>query len=439
MTNKERILAKLGIDSLNDMQLDVEHELLTGRSDVTVLSPTGSGKTLAYLLPLVQMLDASSDEVQALVLVPGRELALQSQTVLRDMGSGLRSMALYGGRPAMEEHRKLREVRPQVVFATPGRINDHLAKHNVDASRLTYLVIDEFDKCLAMGFQEEMQQVIAQLPALRRRILLSATDAEEIPSFVSRRTVLIDWLDDEEQVNDRVSLYLVRSPQKDKLAELSRLLRTFREGSTIVFLNFRDSVERTAAYLESEGFVLSAFHGGLDQKQREAALYRFSNGSANVLVCTDLASRGLDIPDVDNIVHYHLPPGEQEYIHRVGRTARWQATGRAWFLLGPSEHMPEYITDEPEPFTLTDVPSTPTLPRMVTIYIGKGRKDKISKGDIMGFLCKTAGLSREDIGRIDVHERYSYAAVAGNMLRQALRNTRGQKIKGHKTVVEVIK
>lgn len=436
--NIETIISKLGIEP-NPMQEEAFQAILHSDKDVVVLSPTGSGKTLAYLLPLVQRLDTMSNNVQAVILVPGRELARQSLDVLKSLGSGLRAMALYGGRPTMDEHRELRQVRPQIVFATPGRLNDHLEKANFDTSQVQWIVIDEFDKCLEMGFQDEMARVIEKLPNIRRRLLLSATETEAIPRFVNMgRTQRIDYRTEDEQTNDRVKLFTVRSPQPDKLETLAQLLRSF-QGSTIVFLNYRDSVERTASYLREQGFELSWYHGGLEQRQREEALYRFVNASANVLISTDLASRGLDIPDVDNIVHYHLPETEDNYIHRVGRTARWDKQGRTFFLLNANETLPEYVKEPATEYTIPDNLPTPTPARMRTIYIGKGKKDKISKGDVVGFLCKKGGLKSNEIGRIDVKERYTYVAILRSRLCSVLRGTQGEKIKGVKTIVEEVR
>ncbi len=433
------ILQRLNIESLNKMQYQAGDVMVNTDSDLVILSATGSGKTLAYLLPLAGMLNPESDELQAVVIVPGRELALQSHDVFTRMGCGLRSMALYGGRAAMDEHRNLRKIKPQIVFATPGRLNDHLDKGNIVADDVSYLVIDEFDKCLKMGFRDEMSAVISKLPYVERHVLLSATDAEEIPGFVNMgKVVRIDFLTDS-QIPDRINLFVAKSKDKDKLDALYSLLCSFGESSTIVFLNYRDSVERVSGFLRDKGFVVSAFHGGLDQKAREDAVYRFSNGSASVLVGTDLAARGLDIPEVDNIVHYHLPQGEDEYIHRVGRTGRWQAKGRAFFLLGPEETLPEYIKDTPEEYELPTDVETPPQPRMVTLYIGKGKKDKISKGDVLGFLCKVGGLKGSEIGRIDVKERCAYAAVSRDKWKSVVARTAGEKLKGIKTVVELIK
>lgn len=441
MMDIQKILRKLGITSLNEMQQHTAEAVISSSGDVVLLSPTGTGKTLAYLLPLIQLLDADSSQVQALVVTPGRELALQSDTVLKSMGSGLRSTACYGGRPAMDEHRVLKDVCPHIVFGTPGRLNDHLDKNNISRYHIRYLVIDEFDKCLEMGFQSEMQKLIHGLPALERRILLSATNAEQIPQFVNmaKKGTLIDFLPEAEQTSQRVTLYQVHSPEKDKLDTLRQLLLSFGNESSIVFLNYRDAVMRVSHYLKDQGFTVSCFHGGLEQRNREDALYRFSNGSANVLVATDLASRGLDIPDIQHIIHYHLPESEEGYIHRVGRTARWESSGRAYFILNDGERIPDYVEGNVEDLQPTPLSQEPSQPRMGTLYIGKGKKDKISKGDIVGFLCKKCGLAPNDVGRIDVKDRYAYVAVVRARLPQVVKMSKGEKIKGTKTVFEPVK
>lgn len=438
--NMNEILDKLGIVQLNDMQEETINAILRNDGDVVLLSPTGSGKTLAYLLPLTQMVNPNFDEVQAIIVVPGRELALQSATVLKDMGCGLRAYACYGGRAAMDEHRVLSQVRPHIIFATPGRLNDHLEKGNISASFVKFLVIDEFDKCLEMGFMEEMRRLLDALPSVRRKFLLSATDAESIPRFVNMgRTQQLDFLVEEEQVSSRVQVYQVESPIKDKLDTLRILLLDLGTQSSIVFLNYRDSVERVALFLKEQGFTISFFHGGLEQRQREDALYKFSNGSANILVATDLASRGLDIPDIDNIIHYHLPESEQGYVHRVGRTARWEAQGRAFFITNSEESIPKYVEGEVEKYIPHPVTDVIPLPRMVTLYIGKGKKDKLSKGDIVGFLCKKGGLTSAEIGKISVEERFTYVAIDRQKFPSVLSLIQGEKIKGIKTIFEKVR
>ena len=437
--NQSEVLQKLGITDLSDMQKATSDAFGKGTRDIVVLSPTGTGKTLAYMLPLVSCIDMERDDVQAVVIVPGRALALQPASILQSMGCGVRGYACYGGRMAMDEHRELRKVQPHIVFATPGRLVDHLNKGNISPYGVRTVVIDEFDKCLDMGFSDEMSRALDSLKFAKRRVLLSATDAESIPQFVRMADALtVDFLDKEHDVSSRISVQTLRSPEKDKLETLWAYLCTTGGESTIVFVNHRESVERIAAFLSSRGMVVSAYHGGLDQRQREAALYRFANGSANVMVCTDLGSRGLDIDGVGHVVHYHAPETQDACVHRTGRTARWDATGTSLFILGPGENLPPYV-DEARETTLPECLPSPPKPRMATIYIGKGKKDKISRGDIVGFLCKKGGLGKDDVGKIDVKERYSYAAVKSELAARLLKTVAGEKIKGLKTVFELIK
>lgn len=431
------ITSGLGIHTSAMQQAAIDVIAGTNKN-LVLLSPTGSGKTLAYLLPLSQLLDSSTDSVQAIVIVPGRELAIQSAEVLQKMKAGIRGYASYGGRPTMDEHREIRKTMPHVIFATPGRLNDHLDKGNFDTTNVRFTVIDEFDKCLEMGFADEMSRAVERLPQYARRIFLSATDMTEDARLTSvLSTNGFRCLDYRSEDNaEKVTTFVVHSSDKDKLATLSDLLCSFEGKSTIVFLNYRDSVERTFQYLTDKGFTPIAYHGGLDQKAREEAIYRFANGSVNVLVSTDLGSRGLDIPNVSNVVHYHLPETEEAYTHRVGRTARWDKTGNAFFLLGPEETVPEYVNDDVDEYVMPDVLPQPIAPNMVTLYIGKGKKDKISKGDIVGYLCKTGGLKGNEIGRIDVYDYYSYVAVSRKKLKTVLHNAQGGKIKGQRTKVE---
>ena len=440
-----QLIAKAGITP-NGMQTATIDAVQNGSGDVIVLSSTGTGKTLAYLLPVAAQTDTTSTTLQTLVVVPGRELALQSDTVLKSIGSGIRSMAVYGGRPTMDEHRLLRQQRPQIIFGTPGRINDHIAKGNIDVQRLAFLVIDEFDKCLDMGFQQEIETLLHSIPVKTRRILLSATQPEKMEATMNsyrsgHKITTLDFRPDDDVATDRIKVLAVHSEEKDKLPALAQLLGQIGQESSVVFLNYRDAVERVTNYLLEQGFSAIAYHGALEQKEREEHLYLFANHSVNTLVSTNLGSRGIDIPDINNIIHYHLPESEQDYIHRIGRTARWDKTGRTFFLLGPEETLPEYVDADVEDYNLSDhADEAPTLPPMVTIYIGKGKKDKkdkISKGDIVGFLCKCGGLQSKDIGRIDVYDSYAYVAVARLQAPKMLKKVKGQKIKGQKTIVEV--
>lgn len=440
--NYNEIFRRLGIAELNVMQ-EATIEAARRNKQIVLLSPTGSGKTLAYLLPLVDRIDTNSNDVQAVVIVPSRELARQTQQVLQQIGEGVRSVAVYGGRAAMDEHRTINGKQPHVIIGTPGRLNDHLGKQNFSAQSVTMLVIDEFDKCLELGFQEEMQQVLQQLPNVSRRTLLSATDCPEIPLFVTSALQnsyeRLDFLDEEQQIPDRIDVSIVRSPQKDKLETLSRLLCHLGQRSSIVFVNYRESVERTAQYLSKQGFSAIAFHGGMDQDLRERALFRFSSGACNILVCTDLAARGLDLPEVDSIIHYHLPIDGQAYVHRNGRTARWDAEGLSFLLLGPEEYQPDFIESELPLVELPENLPAPSQPKWESMYIGRGKKDKLSRGDIAGFMMKIGRLEKDEVGRIEVRDHCSYVSVKRSRVCELMLCIRGQKIKGMKTIIEPTK
>ena len=440
------ILHNLKIQELTPMQ-EAAKEAYQSAKDLVLLSPTGSGKTLAFLLPLVQTLKADIQGVQALVLVPSRELALQIETVFKSMGTLFKAMSCYGGRPAMEEHRTMKGIHPTVIIGTPGRMSDHLRKENFNAATVVTLVIDEFDKCLEFGFHDEMAEVIGQLPSLKKRVLLSATDAEEIPQFAGvggdtpssgSRFMKLDFLAPE-ALAPRLRLHKVVSPEKDKLETLYNLLCTLGYHSTLVFCNYRESVERVVGYLKARKFPCDMFHGGMEQPDRERALYKFRNGSCAVLISTDLAARGLDIPDIRHVVHYHLPVAEDGFIHRNGRTARWEAEGNAFLILHDEERIPDYVPRPLEEFELPEPTPQPALPEFVTLYIGKGKKDKINKIDIVGFLSKKGGLGRDDVGRVDVKDHYAFAAISRKKAKQTLKLIQNEKRKGVKTLIELAK
>ena len=402
-------LHNLKIEELNPMQ-EASLEQATGRKDVILLSPTGSGKTLAYLLPLLLTLKPGNDNVQVLILVPSRELALQIDSVFKAIG-------------------------------TPGRITDHLSKGNFNPETIETLIIDEFDKSLEFGFHDEMAEIITQLPGLKKRMLLSATDAEEIPEFTGlHRTVRLNFLPDAaDEQESRLKLMKVFSPAKDKVDTLYNLLCTLGSSSSIVFCNHRDAVDRVQKLLADKKLFAERFHGGMEQPDRERALYKFRNGSCHVLISTDLAARGLDIPEIEHIIHYHLPVNEEAFTHRNGRTARWDATGTSYLILHAEEKLPAYIPEDMETVALPENPPRPPKSVWSTIYIGKGKKEKLSKMDIAGFLYKKGNLTREDVGAIDVKEHYAFVAVRRAKVKQLLNLIQGEKIKGMKTIIEEAK
>ncbi len=441
MLDTKILLTNLGIEQLIPMQEKMGKAAIQ-QGGVVLLSPTGSGKTLAYLLPLVSLVNPTNDALQAAVVLPTRELAQQSEDVLKRMKTGLRSMALYGGRPAMDEHRIMRELKPQIVFATPGRLLDHLGKENLSPYAVKSLVIDEFDKCLELGFQEEMESLLKYFTKATHCWLTSATDAEAIPAFMQKiapNFKTLNYLDGDNDTKLRIEVQQVLSPQKDKLETLGRLLTTLKGQPAIVFVGYRESAERVGKWLRQNGFFAEVYHGGMEQDWRERALYKFRNGSANVLVSTDLAARGLDIPEVKVVIHYHLPLKEEDYTHRNGRTARWDAQGAIYLLLGPEEHCPEYAGSL-STLRVDDVALLKPLPPVfTTLYIGRGKREKLSKGDVLGFLCKKGGLKNDEIGRIDISAHHAYVAVARKKVKALLRQVSGEKIKGMKTLVEEIR
>lgn len=433
-------LQNLKIEELNPMQKAALEQGME-KKDMILLSPTGSGKTLAYLLPLLLTLTPNDTNIQALILVPTRELALQIDSVFKIMGTSWKTCCCYGGHPISEEKKSIQGTHPAVIIGTPGRITDHLTKGNFNSDNIHTLIIDEFDKSLEFGFHDEMTEIITQLPGLRKRILLSATDAEEIPQFTGlNQVVKLDFLTNTSEAQEtRLTLMKVISPSKDKVETLYSLLCSLGSSSSIVFCNHREAVDRVHKLLADKSISAERFHGGMEQPDRERALYKFRNGSCHVLISTDLAARGLDIPEIEHIVHYHLPVNEEAFTHRNGRTARWNSTGTSYLILHDTEKIPEYISREIEIFELPDNPPRPAKSIWTTIYIGKGKKEKLNRMDIAGFLYKKGKLTTEDVGVIDVKEHYSFVAVRRVKVRQLLTLIHGEKIKGMKTVIEEAK
>lgn len=432
-------LNKLGIEQLTDMQKSSINAFSEDK-DIILLSPTGSGKTIAFLLPLISILKSDTEDVQAVILAPSRELAMQINSVFKGINSQYTSVCCYGGRPTMEEHKTIKSVKPAVIIGTPGRVLDHIDKGNFSCAKVEILIIDEFDKSLEFGFHDEMKEIIENLSNLKKRILTSATDAEEIPDFTGLNSVIrLNYLDNKDDEEERLNLFVVNSPEKDKLETLYNLLCTVGEKQTVVFCNHRESVERVDKFLKSKKLITSIFHGGMEQDYREKSLYKFRNGSSHILVSTDLAARGLDIPEIENIIHYHLPTNQEGFTHRNGRTARWQSYGNSYIILGPEENLPEYIDEDINEYVIPEVLPKPGLPKFVTLYIGKGKKDKINKVDIVGFLFKKGNLSKEDIGKVDVKDHYAFAAISRKKIKQAMTLLKNEKLKGQKILIEEAK
>ncbi|MFD2286510.1 DEAD/DEAH box helicase [Pedobacter petrophilus] len=430
----ENALKRLNITALNEMQETAVEQGKLGH-DILLIAPTGSGKTLAFLLPLLTSLKADVKGVQALILVPSRELALQIEQVFKQMGTPFKVNCCYGGHAVRVEKNNLAHP-PAVLIGTPGRIAYHLDHRNFDESFIETLVLDEFDKSLEFGFEKDMSYIIGSLYSLRQRILTSATKMEEIPAFVKLNTPVAIDFSKNVQVKPDLKLKKITVPAADKLDAVFKLLSKIGSKNTLVFCNHRETVDRISDLLFEHGLAHDVFHGGMEQFDREKALLKFRNGSHKILITTDLAARGLDIPEVEYIVHYQLPYTEDSYIHRNGRTARMNAKGTAYVVLTPEEHY-KYLPEDIQEEDLSKNYKLPEASDWVTLYIPNGKKDKINKVDIVGVFLKKGELEKDDLGLIEVKDSASYVAVKRSKVEKLLKVLRDEKIKGKKLKLEI--
>lgn len=435
--SEETILTNLGIDSLNEMQ-KTAIETISNNTNVMLLSPTGSGKTLAFLLPIVNELDASNKKTQALVIVPSRELALQIESVFRTMGTGLKITTCYGGHKREIEENNLVQP-PAIIVGTPGRLADHIRRENITTGSIHSLVLDEFDKSLESGFVEEISFVVSSLPSVQKRVLTSATESVDIPEFVgAENAVRLNFLPDE-PTKEALAIQTLQSPDKDKITTLFNLLCYLGARSSIIFCNHREAVERVSKLLAEKGIINTFYHGAMEQRDREVALAKFRNGSINFLVTTDLAARGLDIPNIRYIIHYHLPTTEDIFTHRNGRTARIDKTGTAILILNEEENLPSYINTPILEINLPPDNEIPEKPKWTTLFIAAGKKDKVNKVDVVGFLTNKGELKKEDIGIIEVKDYFSFVAVRKSKVSQTLQAIKEERLKGRKIKIDVAK
>lgn len=430
--NQNNILEKLGIETLNPMQKEAL-EVLTSHNEVVLLSPTGTGKTVAFLLPLIESLSTTCNEIQALIIVPSRELALQLEQVIRQMGSGFKTNAVYGGRAGAQDKIDLKH-RPSILIGTPGRVADHLRKERFSTEFIKTLVLDEFDKSLEVGFEAEMTAIVAALPNVERKVLTSATKALAIPDFVQlKQPKYIDYL---HEAITQLTIKTILSPSKDKLETLVDALCYIGNQPGIIFCNFKESIQRVSDFLNAANISHGCFHGDMEQIDRERTLVKFRNGTHQVIVATDLASRGLDIPAIKFILHYQLPLREQEFTHRNGRTARMKSDGTAYILAYKNEKLPDFV-GKPAIEVIQPAP-LPAPSKWKTLYISGGRRDKISKSDIAGLFMKQAQLKPDELGIIEIKQDCAFVGINAIKVNDCIFLTNNSKLKTKKIRVSEI-
>lgn len=428
---------RLGISDLNDLQKSVLKNLKISSSAI-IYSPTGSGKTLAFSVTLLKALkNFDTEKLQAVIIAPSRELVIQISDVIRPIAPDYKVTSLYGGHNVADEKNSLQNV-PSIIVGTPGRLLDHGNRGNIDLTNVRQLILDEFDKCLELGFEEEMRKLLKKMPNLSRKILTSATILNEIPDFVNLTDyVTLDFLESAENPSERTTVWQVKSEEKDKLAALRTLLYSIPQGKTIIFANYRDAVSRIYQNLKDNQISAGIYHGALEQMDREKAIAMFNNESYPILVSTDLGSRGLDIKEVKNILHYHLPVSQESYTHRNGRTARVDKTGDVYILTHQDEQLPDFVTID-ETFNLPEKCEKKSIVnRNSTLYFKAGKKEKISKADIVGFIANNSQIAPNEIGVINVYDHYALVAVPKQKAKTAVSQLLKAKIKGKKIRIEI--
>jgi len=435
--SQEDILQKLNIQVLNPMQEEAI-PLIKNTTNTILLSPTGTGKTLAFSLPLLTILDPESPDVQVLILVPSRELAIQIEQVIRSMGSGYKVNAVYGGRPVSKDKIEIKH-NPAILIGTPGRILDHFNSERFSKTSIQTLILDEFDKSLEVGFEEEMKAIISQLPNLNKRVLTSATQGISIPGFVRLdKPSIVNYLD--KKTPSKLTIKTVVSPSQNKLKTLVDLVNYLGNAPGIVFCNLRDSIDEVSAYLNRQNISHACFSGVMEQKDRERALIKFRNGSSQILVATDLAARGIDIPELKFIIHYELPRHEEEFIHRNGRTARVNSKGTVYILKWERESLPEFIKDV-KGIDVSSKSSQKIEPKpqyWETLFISGGRKDKISKGDIAGLFFKQGGLNKDQLGNIELKPDCAFVAIPLSLADELVEKLSNSRLKKKKVRISVL-
>nr|WP_299242709.1 ATP-dependent RNA helicase DbpA [uncultured Halomonas sp.] len=438
-------LDMLGYEYMTPIQAASLPPLLAG-DDLIAQARTGSGKTAAFGLGLLQNLNLERSDVQALVLCPTRELADQVTKALRALARALpnvKILTLCGGVPLGPQLASLAHGA-HILVGTPGRLDDHLRKGSLTLDSVGQLVLDEADRMLDMGFQETLERILAQLPKHRQTLLFSATFPEGIETLSAAIQRQPQRITVDAPVAHEAILQLAFTVERpDKYDAIIALLQHYRPESALLFCNTKRDCDALAAHLNTQGFSALALHGDLEQRQRDQVLVRFANRSVNLLVATDVASRGLDVAGLDAVISVDPTPDAEVHLHRIGRTGRAGENGLALALFTPQEtHRRQRIEayqgstlDNGPPEALESTPSTNEFKQyapMVTLDIDGGRKHKLRPGDVVGALTRDGALTQEQIGKIDVFDTATYVAVHNKVAKQALRQIQDGRIKGRR-------
>ncbi|MFZ4261229.1 DEAD/DEAH box helicase [Sphingobacterium sp. HJSM2_6] len=436
MDQIKKYIDNLGISSLNAMQEEVNAQFDSAR-DFILLSPTGSGKTLAFSILLLKLLKNYPKTIgSALILVPTRELALQIESVIKKMDNTISMVCLYGGNNSKLEKNKIKEG-PQVIVATPGRLIYHLEREPGLLQHTHTLVLDEFDKSLELGFYDQISYIIHACRDIKHKILTSATDVTDKPEFVKlNNPIKLDFLEKTALIPN-LNYFRVNSSTKLKLEQLFKLICKIGAERILVFCNHREATEHVSSLLESKGIDSIPYHGGLDQYFRELAITKIKNGSQLILITTDLASRGLDIPDMNHVIHYQFPYKQEDFIHRNGRSGRNQQEGNVYSVIAEGDRCPEYY-EHVEELELDEFYPLPPLPAYQTIRFTAGKKQKINKIDIVGFIFSLGTYQKSDVGMVEVKAFDSYVAVNRSIAREIVKLGNNAKIKGQKVRLSLI-
>lgn len=425
--------------------------LLLQGQDVAGQAETGSGKTAAFGLPLLQSISTEVQAVQALIIVPTRELAVQVRHELKQYGkriAHLKVSAFYGGHAFSQERASLAHP-PQVLVGTPGRLTDHLNRRTLDLSQVRQVVLDEADKLLEMGFEEELDQILANLPRKKQTVLFSATMPDDVKELIANSLKNPQFVKaSANAIPDKVRLVGIKVEHDKRKEAVLSLLQSINAAGTVVFTNTRIAADELAAQLQDAGFAARALHGGMEQKDRDKTMTLFRNGTTQVLVATDVAARGLDIDALQNIVHYELPIDAAAYLHRSGRTGRAGKGGTVYTLATPRDEkqlrdweqvrMDEWLAADKFAPQAKEVLQT-SQSAFATLHISGGRRDKISPRDIVGALIAEAGLKADQIGKIEIQDRMSYVAVPEGLSKRIAQKLSEGKIKGRKYKVNVVR